>query len=85
LRLWSQVKTKQLYLRYYGTVIDIVLKLITAVPDCPWRVNRVETELLLLGMPVVPPHEISAPPSTTMSAKAASPRMAHAGRSPLRR
>lgn len=78
------MKTKQLYLRYYGTVIDIVLKLITAVPDCPWRVNCVETELLL-GMPVVPPHEISAPPSTTMSAKAASPRMAPEGRSALRR
>ena len=70
-------------------MIDIVPKFMVAVPDWPCIVKCAAAELvltlLLLPAPVAPPQEVSPAPSTTMSTKAASPRITAEGRLPFRR
>ena len=72
-----------------GTMIDIVPKFMVAVPDWPCIVKCVAAEVVLMLLPlpplVTPPHEVSAAPSTTMTTKAASPRIAAEVRLPFRR
>ena len=74
--------------RFYGTMIDIVPKFMVAVPDWPCIVKcAAELVLALLPLPplVAPPQEVSPAPRTTMSTKAASPRITAEGRLPFRR
>src|ERR1700758_3318202 len=72
-----------------GTMIDIVPKFMVAVPDWPCIVKCAAAELVLTLLPlpplVVPAQEVSPAPSTTMSAKAASPRITAEDRLPFRR
>jgi hypothetical protein len=68
----------------YGTVTDIVLKFIVAVPDWPWRVNCVVTGLLPPLPPPLLPQEINPTATTIVSINIVRPRAVRGPESPQR-